>query len=318
MPQASAPLRQHQRDFLRHLRDVRQASPHTCRAYQRDLEEFLLWLPAEVEEPGRNHLRRYLVELGQRGLGPRSIQRKLASLRSYFRFLREQYGYAKDPSKLVKGPKMPRQIPHVLSEAQVDQLLSQPFKPDFYGLRNRAILEFLYSTGCRVAEAAQAGLGDVDLHEGTVRILGKGRRERLCLLGSKARQSLLEFLPKRKAHLEHHRQDDPGNLFLNRFARPLSSRSIFTTVLSQARRAGLPGRLTPHGLRHSFATHLLDRGADLRSVQELLGHENLVSTEIYTHVSIGRLLEVYDRAHPHGKNFVATRGSRRLESKPTQ
>ena len=251
------------------------------------------------------HLRRFLVDLQQRGLKPRSIQRKLASLRSFFRYLRENHGYVTDPGKLVKGPKVPRQVPRILTEVQVDQLLSQAFDQDFFGLRDCAILEFLYSTGCRVAEAATIGLGNIDLHEGSVRVLGKGRKERICLLGSKARQSLLDYLPKRASLLDKHKRDDPDTLFLNRFARPLSSRSIFTTVLTQARRAGLPSRLTPHGLRHSFATHLLDRGADLRSVQELLGHQNLVTTEIYTHVSISRLREVYDRAHPHGRCYTA-------------
>ncbi len=286
---------------MQHLQEVRQASPNTCRAYARDLEDFFAWLPQTVLEPQRIHLRRFLVELEERGLKPRSIQRKLASLRAFFRYLREQAGQANDPAKLVRGPKLPKRVPRILTELQVDELLSQSFAADFFGLRNQAILEFLYSTGCRVSEAAGTELGDLDLDEGSVRVLGKGRKERLCLLGSKAVASLSAYLPARKQLLKEKKREDPGTVFINRFAGSLTSRSIFTTVLAQARRAGLPSRLTPHGLRHSFATHLLDRGADLRTVQELLGHKNLVTTEIYTQVSMRRLREVYDKAHPHGE-----------------
>ncbi|MHC5066254.1 MAG: tyrosine recombinase [Planctomycetota bacterium] len=289
-------------DFLQHLREVRQASPNTCRAYARDLEDFFTWLPHSVDEPQRIHLRRFLVELEERGLKPRSIQRKLASLRSFFRYLREQEGHSNDPAQLVRGPKLPKRVPRILTEVQVDELLSQTFAADFFGRRDQAILEFLYSTGCRVSEAASTRILDMDLDEGTVRVLGKGRKERLCLLGSKAVRCLVEYLPARKSLLAEKKRSDPGHIFLNRFAGSLTSRSIFTTVLSQAQRAGIPSRLTPHGLRHSFATHLLDRGADLRTVQELLGHKNLVTTEIYTQVSMSRLREVYDKAHPHGQD----------------
>lgn len=276
-------------------------SPHTLRAYQTDLRDFLAWLPDGGGAPSRLQLRRFLVELEERGLKPATVQRKLAAVRAYHRYLREFEGLDQDASKLVRGPKKPRTMPSFLTEAQVESLLGLEFRPDFFGLRDRAILEFLYSTGCRVSEVARVKLSELDLEEGSVIVHGKGRKERLCLLGGPARAALDDYLPARRARLTEQRGGgDPGVLFLNRSATPLSSRWIFETVLQHARRAGIPTRLTPHGLRHSFATHMLQRGADLRTLQEMLGHENLVTTEIYTHVSMRQLREVYDRAHPLG------------------
>jgi site-specific recombinase XerD len=301
MPSAAQPLSQHRSSFIEHLRDVRRASPHTVKAYGRDLDQFLEWFGNADREPSRRDLRRYLVELEQRGLVATSVQRKLASLRAYFRYLRDHRGVASDPARLVKGPKAPRRIPKFLTEGEVTRLLSATFGDDFYGTRDRALLEFLYSTGARVAEAQTTRLREIELDEGVVRVFGKGRKERLCLLGGAARAAIEAHLPHRDQHLRDRGRADPGHLFLNRLGRPLSSRWMLEAVTRHARRAGIEKHLTPHTLRHSFATHLLDHGADLRSVQELLGHANLVTTEIYTHVSMPRLREVYDQAHPHGR-----------------
>ena len=295
--------------FLDHLVQVRHASPSTVRAYRSDLTNFLAWLPPDRANPGRLELRRFLAHLHDRGLEPTTVQRKLAAIRALFRFLRETKAVDDDPALLVRGPKVPRRIPHFLRTEEVQRLLEQPFPVTFQGRRDLAILELLYSTGCRVAEAAGLSLRDVDLDEGVARVLGKGRVERLTLLGSNAVRALESYLPERTALLRRrHQRDrrDPRALFLNRLGGALSSRWIFETVVQHALRAGLATRLTPHGLRHSFATHLLDRGADLRSVQELLGHKRLVTTEIYTHVSMARLREVYDRAHPHGAGNLKT------------
>jgi len=289
--------------FLTWLRDERQVSAATLRAYRSDLRDFVEWLPGQKrgnKDPDRLALRSYLVELSGRGLRPTSIQRKLAALRTFFRRLRETGRIQRDPSRLVKGPKIPGRIPHFLTVAQVTTLLELPFEDGFLGARDRAILEFLYSTGCRVAEVADMRLRRVDLADGHVRVMGKGRKERLAMLGQKAQEAVVAWLPHRKRKLKEVALRDGGHLFLNRRGGPLSSRWIFEVVLRQARRAGIAQRLTPHGLRHSFATHLLDGGADLRSVQELLGHSRLATTEIYTHVSMARLREAYDRAHPHG------------------
>ncbi|MCA8942027.1 MAG: tyrosine recombinase XerC [Planctomycetes bacterium] len=285
--------------FCRHLRDVRQMSPNTLRAYRADLEDFLAWLPEASAAPSRLDLRRFLVELEQRGLKPSSIQRKLAAIRSYHRYLREFEGLAEDPSKLVRGPRLPKRIPKFLTEREVDTLLSTPLPDDFFGNRDRAVLEFLYSTGCRVSEATGVRLSQLDLDEGSVLVTGKGKKQRMCLLGGPARDAISRYLASRSAKLRERSMPDPGYLFLNRLGRPLSARWMFELVLQRARAAGIPARLTPHGLRHSFATHMLERGADLRTLQEMLGHENLVTTEIYTHVSMRQLREVYDRAHPH-------------------
>lgn len=286
--------------FFRHLRDVRQMSPNTLRAYRSDLEDFLAWLPASSEAPSRLDLRRYLVELEQRGLKPATVQRKLAAVRAYHRYLREFEGLGEDPSKLVRGPKLPKRMPKFLTEREVDTLLSAPLPDDFFGRRDRAALEFLYSTGCRVSEAVNVRLKQLDLDEGSVVVTGKGKKQRICLLGGPARDAIESYLERRTQKIHERGTSDPGFLFLNRLARPLSSRWMFELVLQRARAAGIAARLTPHGLRHSFATHMMERGADLRTLQEMLGHENLVTTEIYTHVSMRQLREVYDKAHPHG------------------
>lgn len=297
----SHPLLPELEGYLRHLHDVRQMSPHTLRAYRRDIEDFLDFLEPERMPPQKLDLRRFLVELQQQGLKASSVQRKLSAVRSFLRHLRDTGRIDSDPGKLVRGPKAGKRVPRFLTTAEVDQLLDLEFGPDFLGQRDRCLLELLYSTGCRCSEAERLRLRDLDPVSGTVRIYGKGRKERLGLLGGAARDALESYLPLRRQHLRERKQADPGTLFLNRFGKPLSSRWIFETVLKSARRAGIPQRLSPHGLRHSFATHLLDRGADLRSVQELLGHARLATTEVYTHVSMARLREAYDAAHPHAE-----------------
>ncbi|MEO6594955.1 MAG: tyrosine recombinase [Planctomycetota bacterium] len=291
-------------DYLHCLRSERRKSDATLRAYGSDLRAFLGWLSGlgrDVHATSRFDLRRYLVELEQQGLVATSVQRKLASVRGLFAWLQEKGKIATDPSRLLKGPKAPRRVPHFLTPVEVDALLTQPFDESPQGHRDRAILEVLYSTGCRVSECAGMRLPHLDLDEGIVRVLGKGQKERLALLGKPACAAITSWLPERQRLVRDNKHLDPGTLWLNRFGKPLSARWVFQTVVDRAHAAGLQSKLTPHGLRHSFATHLLDRGADLRTVQELLGHARLVTTEIYTHVSIGRLRDVYDQAHPHGR-----------------
>jgi integrase/recombinase XerC len=292
-------------DYLACLATERQKSQATLRAYGADLRGFAAWLAAagrELRGVTRLDLRRYLVELEEQGLAATSVQRKLAALRGLFAWLQEHGHLTKDPAKLLKGPKAAQRVPRFLTADQVDALLSQPFADDAFGHRDRAVLEVLYSTGCRVAECAGMRLEHLDLDEGTVRVTGKGRKQRIAMLGAPAVAALTAWLAPRRRLLLQAQRDDDGWLWLNRYGRRLSARWLFETVAARARSAGLPTTLTPHGLRHSFATHLLDRGADLRTVQELLGHARLVTTEIYTHVSIGRLRDVYDHAHPHGKD----------------
>jgi len=292
-------------DYLVWLRNERQKSPATLRAYSTDLRSFAAWLAEDdrtVAQVTRLQLRRYMVELEEQGLKATSVQRKLASIRGMFGWLQLHGHIQKDPAKLIKGPKAEKRVPRFLTSAEVDQLLAQPFDESPQGRRDQAILETLYSTGCRVSECATMDLSAIDLDEGIVRVLGKGNKERLAMLGSEALRAIQSWLPARKELLRNAKRLDNGSLWLNRQGKQLSSRWIFSTVVARAQKADLQVRLTPHGLRHSFATHLLDRGADLRTVQEMLGHERLVTTEIYTHVSIGRLRDVYDQAHPHGRS----------------
>ncbi|MFN3240214.1 MAG: tyrosine recombinase [Planctomycetota bacterium] len=290
--------------YLAFLKNERKKSAATLRAYGADLRGFAQWLEQQqtpVTSVRRTQLRRYLVELEEQGLAATSVQRKLASVRGWFAWLHQHEHIDKDPAKLIKGPKAPKRVPRFLTTPEVDKLLAQPFDDSPQGLRDRAILETLYSTGCRVSECAGMELRAIDLDEGTARVLGKGRKERIAMLGGPALDAIRQWLPARRRILLDNRRTDHGALWLNRLGTRLSARWIFETVVARARQADLQTRLTPHGLRHSFATHLLDRGADLRTVQELLGHARLVTTEIYTHVSIGRLRNVYDQAHPHGR-----------------
>jgi integrase/recombinase XerC len=291
-------------DYLRQLANEGRKSAATLRAYGGDLRDFAAWLAANgrgVEQTGRFELRRYLVELEQQGLVASSVQRKLASLRGLFGWLQQQDRIGKDPAKLLKGPRAIKRVPRFLTTAEVDALLGQPFDDTAFSRRDQALLETLYSTGCRVSEVAGMALADLDLDEGIVRVLGKGRKQRIALLGKPACAAIAAWLPHRRELVRASRRSDPGSVWVNRYGRPLSARWVFATVVARAQQAGLQTSLTPHGLRHSFATHLLDRGADLRTVQELLGHARLVTTEIYTHVSIGRLRDVYDKAHPLGR-----------------
>jgi len=291
-------------DYLRHLASERRKSAATLRAYGSDLRAFAAWLASSdraVAHASRFDLRRYLVELEEQGLVATSVQRKLASLRGMYGWLQQKGVIDKDPTKLLKGPRAPKRVPRFLTAAEVDQLLGQPFDESPVGCRDQAILETLYSTGCRVSEVAGMELADLDLDEGVVRVLGKGQKQRIALLGKPACAAIAAWLPHRRELVRAGKRADPGSLWVNRYGRPLSARWVFATVVDRAKAAGLQQSLTPHGLRHSFATHLLDRGADLRTVQELLGHARLVTTEIYTHVSIGRLRDVYDKAHPLGR-----------------
>lgn len=291
-------------DYLHWLASERRKSAATLRAYGSDLQAFVAWLGTHGRTPTevtRFELRRYLVELEQQGLVATSVQRKLASLRGLFAWLQQTGRIAKDPAKLLKGPKAQKRVPRFLTTQEVDALLGQPFDESPQGARDRAILETLYSTGCRVSECAGMRLEHLDLQEGIVRVLGKGQKERLAMLGEPALLAITAWLPLRQQLVRDARRSDPGTLWIHRRGGPLSSRWVFQTVVDRAKAAGLQTTLTPHGLRHSFATHLLDRGADLRTVQELLGHARLVTTEIYTHMSIGKLRSVYDHAHPHGR-----------------
>lgn len=291
-------------EFLSYLRVERQLSPHTVRNYAVDLRAFLsFW---EEHYPGQplelatyRQLRPYLAQAA-RGRRKTTLARKLASLRTFFTFLQRQGRLESNPAALAPTPKLDRPLPRFLTVDEVVQLLGGPKSGgDFAQTRDQAILEIFYSGGLRLSELAGLTLTDVDLERGVLKVMGKGGKERLAFLGRPARQALAAYLPLREALLARRRMESPA-LFLNRQGGPLSVRGVARIVAARARQAGVPGGLNPHALRHSFATHLLEGGADLRAVQELLGHASISSTQRYLHLDLDHLMAEYDRTHPRG------------------
>ncbi len=301
--------------FLASL-DAKDASPHTKRAYRTALEQFLSWLEGvpgvDWVRPPRRTLRAYLAELDGRGLSRATISSRIAALRSFYRFARRQGWVQGDPWAAIVTPRRSSRLPRVLEVAEVERLLDVipgsgghpvggawvPGIPEALELRDRAIVECAYAAGLRISEIAGAGVADVDLSHGEIRVLGKGRKERMGMLGAPARDALEAYLHLGRPTLAAAGDGDDGALFLSTRGKPLSTRGVRSRIDQLVRRAGLPERTTPHTLRHSFASHLLEGGADLRVVQELLGHASLSTTQVYTHVSPGRLQSSYRAAHP--------------------
>jgi integrase/recombinase XerC len=285
--------------FLNHLRVERQSSPHTLRSYEDDLAvfgQFVRETFGEDADPSAldaQRLRRYSAWLSGRGYAASTVARRLASLRSYFRFLRRNGAVQADPAAGLRNPKQPKRLPKLLRVEDVIRLLDAIPVDTSLGERDRAMFETLYGGGLRVGELVGLDVGDLDLEQGLARVRGKGRRERLSPLGAMAVHWIRRYLPSRTP-----RDGSERALFLNRYGDRLTSRSVGRLLEDHLARAGLRGDASPHTLRHSFATHLLDRGADLRSVQELLGHRNLTTTQIYTHVTRERILDIYHEAHP--------------------
>jgi len=294
--------------FCRRLERERHASSHTLRAYRADLQGFARFLEetgTDIPEISHYRIRQYLARLREGNLSRPTRARKLASLRSFFRFLTRQGIVKTNPVAALRGPRRERRLPGVLSTDEVRRLLESVNGTSLPDLRDRAILELLYSTGMRCGEMVALNVNDVDFSSEVVRVMGKRRKERLCPVGSYALKALRDYLEARGISLaaaaacdeplllnhSNNRADDPSE------AR-LTDRSVARILKKRLAAAGLSAKTTPHTLRHSFATHLLDAGADLRAVQELLGHASLASTQIYTHLSIERLREVYRRAHP--------------------
>lgn len=291
-------------EYLAELEHARQVSPHTLRAYRGDLRAALAFAAEQgVDDPRRIDtllLREWLGSL--EGPARRTLARKQSSLRGFFGWLARTGRTEGSAAASLRTPRRGRPLPHVLDEAAVGRLLAAPQGDELPALRDRALLEVLYSAGLRVGECAGLRLGDVDLEAGTVSVTGKGKKQRLGLLGGPAREALVAWLPARRTLAESKGRGAVEHVFLNRRdGGPLTARSMRRIVVARAREAGLPQDVSPHTLRHSFATHLLDRGADLRVVQELLGHESLSTTQIYTHVSIARLRDVYQAAHPRAR-----------------
>jgi integrase/recombinase XerC len=288
--------------FLGYLRTVRNLSRHSLSAYGTDLLQLADFLEGRgTTDPGAvTHLdlRAWLGAIREAGMSRATVARKLAAARSMFRWLHREGLVDEDPAAGLRSPKKERRLPRFLTREEVQRLLAAPKGDALPEARDRAILETLYSSGVRVSELAGLDEGDLDLRSGVARVLGKGRRERLAGLGSYAVAALRSYLAAKRKRGAPARSEA---LFENRAGGRLSTRGIQRVLAKRLAEAGLDPRISPHKIRHSFATHLLDAGADLRSVQELLGHRNLATTQIYTHVTATRLREVYDRAHPRAR-----------------
>ncbi|SHH82831.1 tyrosine recombinase XerC [Desulfofustis glycolicus] len=280
-------------------------SPHTVVGYRRDLVEFSAGVADDtaVQVIGAADISRFVASLHGRN-NPLSVARKLSSLRSFFRFLQREKIIDSDPVCGIAGPKTGHSIPTFLTVDEVFLLLAAPDRSDRFMSRDRAILEMLYSTGIRVAELVSGSVDDLDFDTEMLRVRGKGNKERLVPVGGPAIEAVRRWLVDRQrligSRLEKQRPVDSEALFLNGRGGRLTSRSVERLVSNYALRVGIRQAVTPHALRHSFATHLLEMGADLRCVQELLGHASLSTTQRYTHLTIDRLAEVYDKAHPLG------------------
>jgi site-specific recombinase XerD len=306
--------------FLRSLA-ARDASPHTIRAYHTAVGAYLAWLQergVDWRRPARAELRAYLGRLGTSGARS-TVAQRLAAVRSFHRWAAREGLATGDPWGAIATPRLPRRLPRVLEVDQVARLLAvveadleaaEVADPDGIALatalatRDRALVETAYAAGLRISELAAADLGSLDLRRGEIRVVGKGRKERIGLLGRPAVAALTAYLEMGRPLLADRRppvEGVPTAVFLNHTGRPLGVRGLRYRFDRLCRAAGLPEGVSPHTLRHSFATHLLDGGADLRVVQELLGHENLATTQVYTHVSPGRLAAAYRQAHPRAR-----------------
>ncbi|TMP96057.1 MAG: tyrosine recombinase XerC [Verrucomicrobia bacterium] len=284
-------------EFLRHLTTERNASPRTLKAYREALAAFRAKNKTPWKKCTANDFRDYLFAIMKRGQARSYIRLQFSALRTFYRFLAERKGLRRDPVRELQLPKIDKKLPLVLTRQQIEELLTAPTRmpknraaPVWMPLRDVAIMELFYSSGLRLSELAALDVATVDLYTESVRVLGKGRKERICPVGFPALEAISRYRAAANVHA--------GPLFLNKSRKRISPRSIWLILKRYLQHTSIPISISPHKLRHSFATHMLDRGADLRSVQALLGHASLSTTQIYTHVTIERLKKAYADAHP--------------------
>ena len=293
-------------EYLDYLKFEKDASTHTSKNYLADLRQFSKYLGAKhptivtggkpsLSKIDHNIIRGYLSDLFGKN-SPASIARKLASLRSFFNFWIKKGQISSNPAKEVATPKVPKRLPKFLTVDEMASLLNGPKDSDILSLRDKAMMEVMYASGLRVSELVGLNLEDVNLGEGVVRVLGKGRKERMVPIGSKAQTAFSNYLSRREELCTKARATKA--VFLNRQGDRITPRSVERMVQKYLRSSGIQKEVTPHVLRHSFATHMLNAGADLRGIQELLGHSSLSTTQKYTHVSIDKLMDVYEKTHP--------------------
>ncbi len=289
--------------FLCYLEAERNSSGLTIKSYREDLDSFCYFFELEdgsLPSPKQftpADLREFISAMGEAGYARSSISRRLATLRSFFRYCQREGLVGENPAKPLRNPRKHRRLPHFLSGEEIGKLLLAPDISTPMGLRDRAILETMYSGGLRVSELVSLSDGDIYLEEGLIRVRGKGKKERFAPLGSFAIGALRDWCNRRRLAPDI-KEGPEAPAFTNRFGKRITDRSIRRLIDKYVLITGLDSRTSPHTLRHSFATHLLDRGADIRSVQELLGHKSLVTTQIYTHLSTAKLKDVYERSHP--------------------
>ena len=290
--------------YLRHLSLEKNSSELTVKSYREDLTQSINFLRGHTalanlspKQVTTRHVRAFIAWLTEQNYSRATIARRIASLRSLYRYLQRQQKVDRDPTDGLKGPKLDQNLPHFLSQEDIDKLLNAPQGETLMCLRDRAILETLYSAGLRVSELVALNQEYLDFNDGTAVVRGKGKKERIALLGPQALKAVEAYLNERKLQKSVKIKENPA-IFLNKNGTRLTTRSVGRLLEKYIKLAGMDSRTTPHTLRHTFATHLLDAGADIRGVQELLGHSSLGTTQIYTHVTTTRLKESYQKAHP--------------------
>jgi integrase/recombinase XerC len=297
-------MNEHIRNFLTYITKVRNYSPHTVAAYGDDLSQFALFLE---RAPGRqsiasvdqNTIRAFLGDLLQHGITKKSAARKLAALRSLYKYLVQKGIAANNPALNIVTPKLPKKLPAFLDEPSISKMMSLPDLTTNDGIRDKAILEVLYGTGIRLSELIGLTLDNVDLRNATIKVLGKGKKYRILPLGKKADEAVKRYLEIRSQfQVDRTTAGNKQYLFLSGKGKPLYPKGVYRTVTKYISSVSELEKKSPHVLRHTFATHLLNRGADLRAVKELLGHESLSTTQLYTHVTVDRLKRIYLQAHP--------------------
>jgi len=286
-------MQEHIDRFIRYLEVERGVSAHTVRAYRKDLEEFSAYAASKPENTDLIDIRGFIAAQINKGLSKITVSRRLSSIRSFFKYLHREGYITSNPAKLVSNPKIPKMLPRYLSVDDVFSLIERPEGIGFITVRDRAILELLYSSGLRVSELSGLNVDDLNVRESLVKIRGKGKKERIVPVGSKAVNAVKSYLVERIL-----RKSRDKALFLNRLGTRLTDRGVRRIVVKYARASAMAGHVGPHVLRHSFASHLLQGGADLRVIQELLGHASLSTTQKYTHLDITHLMDIYDKAHP--------------------
>lgn len=300
-------MKEHLNSYIYFLKNEKNYSSNTIISYKNDLLQLLNYLKDykiirinNIQSIDRNIMRKYIVYLKKCDYSIRSICRKISTIRSFFKFLSREGIVDINPTINLITPKIDKKLPYFLYLEEINKLIETPPGHTILGIRDRAILELLYGTGMRVGELVNLNISDIDLYEKTVRVFGKGSKERILPLGNPNIKAVQKYLTGRNIFIKNISIDknDPNALFLNRFGGRLSARSIRRILIKYMKMAGLNKKISPHVLRHSFATHLLGGGADLRSVQELLGHESLSTTQIYTHITKERLKAIYKKSYP--------------------